>query len=259
MNPSMSQELADQRILITRPHHQAQDLATQLEDVGATPLLIPTVEVTSTEGPTYAEALGFIHGLSSGTYSATLLTSANAVAALTEALEKVGQGTSSINATTCFSVGPATSLKARESGVTTLITSEIFSGAGVLQTAQDHFGDTLASQRFLFPRALNGRDLLVNALRKAGARVDVAKLYRSVPITKGPKLPLPLHWLTFTSPSAVEGFFCAYSLPPRTQIGCIGPVTAKEVEKHDHSATVIAAEHSVKGLVKALVDFTRNS
>src|SRR5229473_902121 len=37
--------LTNKRILITRTRHQASDLATQLEALGATPILIPTIEI----------------------------------------------------------------------------------------------------------------------------------------------------------------------------------------------------------------------
>src|SRR5271168_2175069 len=37
--------LSGKRILITRAPHQASELATQLEALGATPILIPTIEI----------------------------------------------------------------------------------------------------------------------------------------------------------------------------------------------------------------------
>src|SRR6266478_4345735 len=37
--------LTNKRILITRTRHQASDLAAQLEALGASPILIPTIEI----------------------------------------------------------------------------------------------------------------------------------------------------------------------------------------------------------------------
>jgi len=41
--------LQDKRILITRTRHQASELATQLEALGAVPILIPTIEIVPPE------------------------------------------------------------------------------------------------------------------------------------------------------------------------------------------------------------------
>jgi uroporphyrinogen-III synthase len=72
--------LTNKRILITRASHQASDLAAQLEALGATPILIPTIEIIPPE--TYAPLDAAIANL--GSYNWLIFTSANAVEAFAE-------------------------------------------------------------------------------------------------------------------------------------------------------------------------------
>jgi uroporphyrinogen-III synthase len=69
--------LTNKRILITRTRHQASDLAAQLEALGATPILIPTIEIIPPA--TYAPLDAAITNL--GSYNWLIFTSANAVEA----------------------------------------------------------------------------------------------------------------------------------------------------------------------------------
>src|SRR5277367_2493565 len=69
--------LHSRRILITRTRHQASELATQLEALGATPILIPTIEIAPPE--TYAPLDAALTCLR--TYDWLIFTSANAVEA----------------------------------------------------------------------------------------------------------------------------------------------------------------------------------
>src|SRR5207302_9032063 len=70
--------LTYKRILITRTRHQASDLAAQLEALGATPILIPTIEIIPPNS---------FHALDAaltclGTYDWLAFTSPNAVEAI---------------------------------------------------------------------------------------------------------------------------------------------------------------------------------
>ena len=72
--------LTNKRILITRASHQASDLATQLEALGATPILIPTIEIIPPE--TYAPLDAAIANLDSHDW--LIFTSVNAVEVFAE-------------------------------------------------------------------------------------------------------------------------------------------------------------------------------
>src|ERR1700744_505985 len=69
--------LTNKRILITRTPHPASELAAQLEALGATPLLIPTIEIAPPE--TFAPLDAALTCLR--TYDWLVFTTANAVEA----------------------------------------------------------------------------------------------------------------------------------------------------------------------------------
>src|ERR1700734_2525441 len=75
--------LRSRRILITRTRHQASELATQLEALGATPILIPTIEIVPPDSFTALDAAL----ICLRTYDWLLFTRANAV----EAFHRPGQ------------------------------------------------------------------------------------------------------------------------------------------------------------------------
>jgi uroporphyrinogen-III synthase len=66
-------------------------------------------------------------------------------------------------------------------------------------------------------------------------------------------------WLTFTSGSTVEHFHARFNLPallkkfPRTKLASIGPETSKAIEALGLKPTIEAKEHTVEGLVAALL------
>jgi uroporphyrinogen III methyltransferase/synthase len=112
--------------------------------------------------------------------------------------------------------------------------------------------DLEVGTRLLFPHALAGRDMLIDALRGRGCQVDVVAAYQTAP--RDPMPPLPAFDVaTFASPSALVAFVekhgtCA--LASKT-IAVIGPTTAAEAVRHGLSP-VIAAEPNIDALISAI-------
>lgn len=81
-------------------------------------------------------------------------------------------------------------------------------------------------KRFLIPRSDLARDLIVDALRKRGARVDPVVAYRNIcPRIKKQDLTR-IDEIVFTSPSTVRNFFKIHpAIPARIKVWAIGPVT----------------------------------
>ena len=81
-------------------------------------------------------------------------------------------------------------------------------------------------KRFLIPRSDLARDLIAEALRGRGARVDPVTAYRNV-CPKAKKQDLSrIDEVVFTSPSTVKNFMKIYrGIPARIKVWAIGPVT----------------------------------
>jgi uroporphyrinogen III methyltransferase/synthase len=98
-----------------------------------------------------------------------------------------------------------------------------------------------------------------------GAIVDDVACYKTVPETEdatGAAHKLTENgadWVTFTSSSTVEHFHSRFDLPemlkrfPDMKLSSIGPETSKALAVLGLKPTVEAKEHSIEGLVKAMV------
>jgi uroporphyrinogen III methyltransferase/synthase len=118
--------------------------------------------------------------------------------------------------------------------------------------------------RVLLARAAKARDVLPEALRKAGWQVDVVAAYESHPPRKASVSRLArdlaagrIDAVTFTSSSTVDNLCTvlgkrAPGLLARTRVASIGPVTTQTARKRGLRVDVMAAEYTVPGLIRAL-------
>ena len=99
--------------------------------------------------------------------------------------------------------------------------------------------------------------MLPDGLVAAGWEVDVVDAYRTVPAPIGDEqrdAVATAEVITFTSSSTVEHFVAAFgtdAVPP--VVACIGPITAATARSLGVEVTIEAADHSIDGLVAALV------
>jgi len=109
----------------------------------------------------------------------------------------------------------------------------------------------------LLPQAAAARPVLGEGLRARGWQVDVVEAYRTVPGRPSAAelaAAATADAIAFTSSSTVTswlGLAGPAVTPP--VVACIGPVTAATAADHGLTVTVVAAEHTVDGLVSALV------
>ena len=104
---------------------------------------------------------------------------------------------------------------------------------------------------------------MTDALRERGAAVTEVVAYRTVPDdsnaahVKDLLLRGEIHWLTFTSSSTVRYFCSAVEpqalSPRRPRIASIGPATSATLRELGLTPTVEAKEHTIPGLLDAIV------
>jgi uroporphyrinogen III methyltransferase/synthase len=105
-------------------------------------------------------------------------------------------------------------------------------------------------------RAEEARDVVPDALRAAGADVDVVTLYRTVaePLSKRARADaLGADWATFTSASSVRNFHAAAGTLAGPRLASIGPVTSAALREAGHEPDLEASDHTPDGLIAALV------
>ena len=248
------QPLANKRILITRTRHQASDLAAQLEALGATTILIPTIEIVPPNS---------FHALDAAltclrTYDWLLFTSANAVEAfhrraqflhLTQLPKKIAV------------IGPATLTAANAIGLTVDLVPPQY----IAESLAESLLPEAPGKSFLLIRAAEARDTLPDSLTAAGATVTIAEAYRNQPAVESiPAIQRlfnsPERYpdaITFTSASTVRNL-CSLleaadlTLPANITLASIGPITSETLRDLGHPPTLEAPEPTIPALVESL-------
>jgi uroporphyrinogen-III synthase len=247
--------LTDKRILITRTRHQASELAAQLEALGATTILIPTIEIIppATFAPLDA-ALTCLR-----TYDWLLFTSANAV----EAFHRRAQFLHLTQLPKHIAViGPATLSAANTIGLTV----DLIPPRYIAESLAESLLPEAPGKSFLLVRAAEARDHLPETLTAAGATVTIAEAYRNqIPPESIPALQAlfasPENYpdaITFTSASTARNLIALLeianlTLPSNITLASIGPITSQTLRDLGHEPTVEAPEPTISALIQSLL------
>ncbi len=249
--------LAGKRILVTRAVHQAGKLSDGLRALGGEPVEVPVLEIRPPAGHDAIDLA--LRRLDS--YDWLILTSANTVRAFAERAAELGlalapqRGTFKVAA-----IGEATAEAARKQGLpVTLIP-----GAYVAEAMVEALAKQAAGQKFLLGRAEVARDVIVDALRAVGAKVDVVDAYRNVMPEAAPKLlcealQQPIDAATFTSSSSVTHLAEAAKqagIPfPLASVPAIsvGPITSQTLREMGWEPAAEACRSDIPALVDAVV------
>jgi uroporphyrinogen-III synthase len=246
--------LTNKRILITRTRHQASELAAQLEALGATPILIPAIEIAPPAS--FAALDAALTCL--GTYDWLVFTSPNAVEAFHRRAQflHLNQLPKHIAA-----IGPATLTAANAIGLAVDLVPPQYIGESLAQALLPE----APGKSFLLVRAAEARDILPQALTAAGATVTIAEAYRNqLPVESLPAVQhlfaAPENYpdaITFTSASTARNL-CALleaanlNLAANITLASIGPITSQALRDLGHEPTIEAAEPTIPALIQAL-------
>ena len=258
------------RVLVTRSPQQASALADRLRELGAAPVLIPTIETV--EPTSFAALDAALADLSA--FDWLVFTSANAVESFgaRQASGKSGAASDDQSPTPgafprTAVIGAATARALTEIGLAPdLVPAQAVSESltqALLPFARQPDG---APTRFLLVRAEEAREYLPGTLRAAGAEVTIAPAYRTgVPAGATERLREALHAdqrveaVTFTSSSTARNLFALLAaagceLPPDVVRASIGPITSATLRELGFPAHVEAPEATVESLALALIE-----
>lgn len=249
--------LSGRRILITRARHQAGRLAEELRARGAEVLEIPAIEIAPPES--YEPLDRALRNLSQ--YQWLIITSGNAVDALRSRMEALGLTAKECAHLRIAAVGSATAQALVALGLPPAMTPPEY----VAESLVEALGTSTRGQRVLLARAAVARDVIPDALRAQGTRVDVVDAYRTVIPTDsvaairsafgGGRHP---DAATFTSSSTVANFLAllaeaGVTAPPSLRAISIGPITSRTLREHGWEPAAEAEPHDLAGLVDAVV------
>jgi uroporphyrinogen-III synthase/uroporphyrinogen III methyltransferase/synthase len=250
--------LTAKRILVTRAAHQAGKLSDALRELGANPVEVPVLEIQPPGdlGPLEKAIRRF------DTYDWVILTSANAVKAVVECSAAMGVAFDQAALPQVAAVGAATAGAARNAGLSVALVPENY----VAESLVEAIAGQVLGKRILIARAAIARDVIPDALRAAGAIVNVVDAYRSVVPETAPELlraalELGIDAVTFTSSSSVthldEAANAAGIAFPFAGVAAIsiGPITSQTLREYGWEPAAEAKPSDIPGLVSALANY----
>src|SRR5438046_3633564 len=252
--------LLGKRIVVTRTRKQASVLSSKLRSLGADIIELPTIRI----GPPidlreFANLVQDAH-----LYDWIVFTSANGVEAFFEIFFKLYDDTREIGGARIAAIGPATSQRVRDFHLHVDLQPEEFVAEAVAREFKKQ--GSIENLRILLVRAEKARDVLPRELSAAGAIVDEAFAYRTVPETRdtsGARHQLSqdgADLITFTSSSTVENFLAlGLPWPKRMRIASIGPITSKTARDQGLKVDIEARRHDIDGLVEAVRELFEKS
>ncbi len=249
--------LHGRRILVTRPRHQAGQLARLLRARGAAVLEVPAIEIAPPESCELLDRA--LSNLSQ--YQWLIVTSANAVDALRARLQALGLPAETCAHLRIAAIGSATAQALLALGLPPAVTPPEYVAESLVKAV----GEQTRDQRVLLARAAVARDVIPDALRAQGARIDVVDAYRTVipadsvtairTIFSGGDAP---DAATFTSSSTVANFLAllhqaGVAAPASLRAVSIGPITSRTLREHGWEPAAEAHPHDLAGLVEAVL------
>lgn len=250
--PGLSGSLLGRRVLVTRAAHQAGKLSEGLRALGAEPVEVPVMEIRPPRD--FAPLDGALQQIDS--YDWLIFTSANAACAVAERAAALGVSIGRSVTPQVAAVGESTAAAVRVAGIRLAVVPRTY----VAEALVESLADQVTGKRILLARAEIARDVIPDALRAAGAQVDVVDAYRNVLPEAAPTLlraaiEKGIDAATFTSSSSVThlaaaarstGMVFPFAGVPAISIG---PITSATLREQGWEPAAEAAVSDIPGLI----------
>lgn len=251
--------LFGQVIGITRPEHQADDAALRAVELGALPVMLPTIEIAPPE--TWAEVDAVLARL--GEFDWIVFTSANGVHGLLGRLWEMGGDTRRLAQSKLATIGPSTAAALEKYSLRADLVPKEYRAESLADALRPH----VAGCKVLWARASRGRDVLPAELAAAGAQVEQLVVYQNR--DAGPFSPHvmkqleqgELDWIALSSPSIARNLpnlltpQAKQNLGGKTKLVSISPVTTAAASEAGLTITAEATEYTWDGIFQAMIDF----
>ncbi len=249
----MSATLAGSRIVVTRTRRKGEKFAAKLAELGATPLLFPTIQTVAIQPNAALDAAN----QQLDQYDWLIFTSPPAVRYWAKSHAPLDSEVSGQLKVACVGSKTAAAWQEMSQRPADLL-PETYTAVGLLKAMPDVRG-----QKILIPQSALAHDTLADGLRQAGALVTAIPTYDTVLGEPTPPewaaLRAGADWLTFTSPSTFNNFvtLAGEAALHGAKIATIGPVTAVAVETAGAKVTAVAQTHTMDGLLEAILACAR--
>ncbi len=244
------------RIGITRPVGQAEESLRRARQLGAEPILMPTIAVEPISDWAAIDAV--LAQLR--TFDWAVFTSVNGVDAFCGRLWERGLDGRHLGQCQLAAIGTATAERLARWHLRADLVPDEFRAEALAAALKAQ----VAGKRVLWVKASRGRDVLPLALRAAGADLTELPTYHNIDATEfTPQVQEllrsgELDWICLSSPSGAQSLARLLPAEARVRIGqsirlaAISPITAAAASEVGLSVTVTASEATWDGLFDAI-------
>ncbi|MCF6246416.1 MAG: uroporphyrinogen-III C-methyltransferase [Desulfobacula sp.] len=250
--------LFGKRIVITRARAQASGLVSELTQLGANCIEIPTIEIAPPKdiNPLKQSIENINH------YDWLVFTSVNGVKFFFDTLFDMEKDVRCLGHLKFACIGPVTKERLKDYGIISDILPNTYRAESVIEAFSTV---EIKNKKVLLPRAKIARTILPEELSKMGAQVDEVTAYETrldadgkdelIELLESKKIDA----ITFTSSSTVSNFMSllegndVHALLKDVQVSSIGPITSDTARSLGIEPDIEAATYTIPGLVDALL------
>jgi len=249
--------LFGQVIGISRPEDQADQTAFRAIELGASPVLLPTIEIAPPENwDDVDRTLARLHE-----FQWIVFTSVNGVTGFLDRLWETGRDSRSLAGIRFAAIGPSTAAALENYSLRADLVPSEFRAEALAQALCPH----VSGQKVLWARASRGRDVLPAELCAAGADVTQIVVYQNRDVDH---LPLSvtqqiergeLDWIALSSPSIARNLSRLLTEQAKAQLGdriklaSISPVTTAAAREAGLTITAEATTYTWEGLFQSMI------
>jgi uroporphyrinogen III methyltransferase/synthase len=248
--------LFGKRVLIPRPASQAGGVVSRLIDLGAQPIVAPTIDIQPPVNWTEVDQLlERIHE-----FDWIVFTSVNGVHGLLNRLWETGGDMRRLANARLAAIGEGTA----NALAAFHLKADLLPGAFRAEELAAALAPHVDGRRVLWARASRGRDVLPTLLRAAGARLEEVVVYRNLDVEQlAPDVLAALEqgeidWVCLSSPSMAQSFARLLTPAARGRIGTatrvatISPVTSAAAREAGLAVDAEATTYTWDGLLSAI-------
>lgn len=248
---------------ITRPEEQADTAIDRALELGAQPVVFPTVTIGPPEDWSQVDAvLERLHE-----FDWLICTSVNGVTGLLQRLWDRGGDVRRLARCRLAAIGPATAAAFERFGLRCDVVPAEYRAEALAAALEP----LVAGQRLLWARASRGREVLREQLTAAGASVETVVVYSNRDVEQLPAAEQKLleagqvDWIGLSSPSIARNM--ARLLTPavrehlghKTRLCAISPLTAAAAEEAGLPIAAVAQEYTWEGIFQAIISAEKSA
>jgi len=253
---NLQSSLVGKRVVITRAAVQSEALAKELSARGAIPVVLPLVSFAEPDG--FAQLDRAITDIAQ--YDWLILTSAQAVRAVTQRSDNLEKPLPSTGNLRVACVGPVTAEAARSANLAVEYVALTHNGVALA----NELGSRLQGAKVLLPRSDRANPDLPLALQRYGAQVTEVIAYRTLRPGETDQGGLKkmvegqADAILFFSPSAVQHFSDLaggdrlHTIQDKLAITAVGLVTAKALREAGVERALMSADTTAGSVIEAL-------